>query len=84
MPWLRVRGVPHRLGARIRTLRDQVETAGRDWQEVEVTLLTASTDTEDLFAFEAMGIHRLVFVLPDVGPADMVARIDDYARLARP
>ena len=58
-------------------MREMTEAAGRDPDEIEVSIYFAPTDPAKITEFAEAGVHRLAFDLPSVDGESAIAALDD-------
>jgi len=66
---------------RIAELQRLANARGRG--EIPVSVCTEQPDAASLEDYQALGIHRAIFLLPSAGPDELIPLLDRYARLAR-
>jgi probable F420-dependent oxidoreductase len=71
----------HALGGRIAELRSRAVDAGRE--HIDVTVFAAEPDARTLEAYAAVGVDRVLFLLPDVDPNETLRVLDELAALPR-
>ncbi len=63
------------------TLRAAAESAGRDPDGIELGLFGAPPDADALAGLAAAGVARAVLSLPPASPREVIAKLDEYAKL---
>ncbi len=67
------------LADQIAAMRVMAEEAGRDPDEIEVSIYFAPADPETLIEYAEAGVHRVAFDLPSVDGAEALAALDAAA-----
>ncbi len=71
----------HDVIGRMADLRSAAEAAGRDPDSIEVGVYGGPTDRDGLARLAAAGVRRAVMRLPQGDPAEVLARLHEYAPL---
>ncbi len=66
----------------IATMRKAFTEAGRDPDELEITIFYAKPDSELLAEFRNLGVARAIFSLPPAGRDVVIPKLDELARLS--
>ncbi|MCI0490549.1 MAG: LLM class F420-dependent oxidoreductase [Blastocatellia bacterium] len=66
---------------KIATLRQRAEEAGRNPEEIEVSIFGAKPDREYIDGLERAGVARVMFMLPSEGRDTILPLLDKYAAL---
>jgi probable F420-dependent oxidoreductase len=78
--WLPIEGyggvLPH-----LDRLRDAFVDVGRDPASAIVSVYSSAGDPEQVAAYDAAGIHRVIVTLPPVAEADVLRTLDRHARV---
>jgi len=66
----------------IAAMRSAFRAAGRDADELEITIFYAKPDRNILDEFRNLGVARAIFSLPAAGPEVVIPKLDELARLS--
>lgn len=72
---------PRNFAARIATLRDYLERAGRDPSEVEIGVYGAKPDPDKWREWQSLGVSRILILLPPAPAEVVVPLLDEYRPL---
>ena len=67
------------LASQIAGMREMADAAGRDPNEIEVSIYFAPADPAALTEYAEAGVHRVAFDLPSVGDVEALSALDDAA-----
>lgn len=81
--WLPRIRQPERLDQKMAELRALAAKAGRDMQTISVSVFGAPADPQQLDAYRAIGVTRVLLGLPSAGPDTVLPLLDKYAQLLR-
>ena len=79
--WLPVGATVEDLPGAIQNLRSQAEQAGRQANELSISIFMAPDDEAFLQQYENMGVERAIFFLPPESADTVFPLLDQYARL---
>ncbi len=79
--WIAVGATIQDLPAAITDLHARAEQAGRQPSEVPVSVFSAPGDEAALRHYQAMGVERVVFMIPSKGKDQILPLLDTYAGL---
>ncbi len=66
----------------IAAMRKALAAAGRDPEELEITIFYAKPDEDLLSEFRKLGVARVIFSLPPAGREVVIPKLDELARLS--
>ena len=69
------------VGEAVRTFRAMAEDAGRNPDDIPISLVVANPDPERLASYRDAGIHRVVLQLATLAEGEAIARLDQFAQL---
>ncbi len=79
--WVPIRVLSPNLPEKIATLRKRAEAAGRDPQQISISVFGAKADRQAIDELESAGVERVIFSLPPASRDTVLPLLDKYAAL---
>jgi probable F420-dependent oxidoreductase len=79
--WMPIPARAENLPAQVAELRRQAAQAGRDPKSLSITIFWGRADKASIEQYEKAGAERVIFLLPPAPAAEVMPKVDEYARL---